>query len=150
MGGASYADSGVDIGEGNRAVELIAKSVEATHGPSVLGGIGGFGAMFALDTARYRQPVLVASTDSVGTKVKIAIETGRHRGIGLDLVNHCVNDVLCCGAEPLFFLDYYASGQLRAEQLVEIVEGMAEACRATGTALIGGETAELPGLYARR
>ena len=105
--------------------------------------------MFALDTARYRQPVLVASTDSVGTKVKIAIETGRHRGIGLDLVNHCVNDVLCCGAEPLFFLDYYASGQLRAEQLVEIVEGMAEACRATGTALIGGETAELPGLYAR-
>ena len=148
MGGARYADSGVDIGEGNRAVELIRETVQATHGPAVLRGLGGFGGMFALDIGNSRRPVLVSSTDSVGTKVKIAIATGCHRGIGVDLVNHCVNDILCCGAEPLFFLDYYATGQLHAEQLADIVDGMAGACRATGTALIGGETAELPSLYA--
>jgi phosphoribosylformylglycinamidine cyclo-ligase len=148
VGDLRYADAGVDIDEGNRAVGLIAKSVASTHTPAVLGGLGHFGGMFAFDTSRWKQPVLVSSTDSVGTKVKVAIATNRHRGIGQDLVNHCVNDILCCGAEPLFFLDYFASGRLSPEQLAEVVDGIAAACRATGTALVGGETAEMPGVYA--
>ncbi|HXA27755.1 MAG TPA: phosphoribosylformylglycinamidine cyclo-ligase [Candidatus Angelobacter sp.] len=148
MGDLRYADAGVDIDEGNRAVALIKKAVSSTHTRSVLGGIGAFSGLFAFDTARYRQPVLVSSADGVGTKIKVAIATDRHRGIGMDLVNHCVNDILCCGAEPLFFLDYFATGKLRPEQMAEVVDGMAEACRAAQCALVGGETAEMPGLYA--
>jgi phosphoribosylformylglycinamidine cyclo-ligase len=148
MGDLRYADAGVDIDEGDRAVRLIKQSVTATHGPEVLGGIGAFSGLFAVDPLRWKQPVLAASTDSVGTKVKVAIAVGRPRGIGIDLVNHCVNDILCCGAEPLFFLDYYATGRLSPEHLAAVVEGAAAACGEAGCALIGGETAELPGLYA--
>ena len=148
MGDLRYADAGVDIDEGNRAVALIKRTVASTHTAGVLGGIGAFSGLFAFDTARFRQPVLVSSADGVGTKIKVAIAVGRHRGVGTDLVNHCVNDILCCGAEPLFFLDYFATGKLRPEQLAEIVEGIAHACREAGCALVGGETAEMPGLYA--
>jgi len=148
MGDLRYADAGVDIDEGNRAVSLIKRTLAATHTPQVLGGIGAFSGLFSLDTTRWQDPVLASSTDSVGTKVKVAIATGRHRGIGIDLVNHCVNDILCSGAEPLFFLDYYATGKLVPEHLAEIVDGLAEACRDAGCALIGGETAEMPGVYA--
>jgi phosphoribosylformylglycinamidine cyclo-ligase len=148
MGDLRYADAGVDIDEAGRAIALIKRTVEATQGAEVLGGIGAFSGLFTFDTSRWRHPVLVASTDSVGTKVKVAIATGRHRGVGVDLVNQSVNDVLCCGAAPLFFLDYYATGKLSAEHLAEVVEGVAAACREAGCALIGGETAEMPGLYA--
>ena len=148
MGDLRYADAGVDIDEGNRAVSLIRRTVAATHDAHVLGGIGAFSGLYELGKHRWRDPVLASSTDSVGTKVKIAIATGRHRAIGLDLVNHCVNDILCSGAEPLFFLDYFATGRLVPEQLAELVDGLAEACRAAGCALIGGETAEMPGVYA--
>ena len=147
MGDLRYADAGVDIEEGNRAVSLIRRALASTHTRQVIGGIGQFSGLFALDGSP-GGTVLAASTDSVGTKVKIAIAVNRHRGIGIDLVNHCVNDILCCGAEPLFFLDYYATGKLVPEHLGELVEGMAGACRAAGCALIGGETAEMPGLYA--
>ena len=148
MGDLRYADAGVDIDEGDRAVRLIKQAVTATHGPEVLGGIGAFSGLFAFDPLRWKQPVLAASTDSVGTKVKVAIAAGRYRGIGIDLVNHCVNDILCSGAEPLFFLDYYATGHLSPERLAEVVGGAAAACGEAGCALVGGETAELPGLYA--
>jgi phosphoribosylformylglycinamidine cyclo-ligase len=148
MGDLRYADAGVDIDAGNRAIDLIRKAVSSTHTPAVLGGIGAFSGLFELDVTRWRRPVLVSSTDSVGTKVKVAIATNRHRGIGEDLVNHCVNDILCCGAQPLFFLDYYATGKLVPEQLAEVVDGVAAACRESGCALVGGETAEMPGLYA--
>ncbi len=148
MGDLRYADAGVDIDEADRAVALIKRTVDATHGPEVLSGIGAFSGLFAFDTSRWQHPVLSASTDSVGTKVKVAIAAGRHRGIGTDLVNHCVNDILCCGADPLFFLDYYATGRLSPEHLAEVVDGVAAACRDAGCALVGGETAEMPGLYA--
>jgi len=148
VGDLRYADAGVDIDEGNRAVGLIRRAVEATHSARVLGSVGAFSGLYELDASGMRRPVLASSTDSVGTKVKIAIATGRHRGIGIDLVNHCVNDILCCGAAPLFFLDYYATGKLLPEQLAELVEGMAEACRDQGCSLVGGETAEMPGVYA--
>jgi phosphoribosylformylglycinamidine cyclo-ligase len=148
MGDLRYADAGVDIDAGNRAIDLIRRAVSSTHTPAVLGGIGAFSGLFELDVARWKRPVLVSSTDSVGTKVKVAIATNRHRGIGQDLVNHCVNDILCCGAEPLFFLDYYATGKLSPEHLAEVVDGVAQSCRDTGTALVGGETAEMPGVYA--
>jgi phosphoribosylformylglycinamidine cyclo-ligase len=148
VGDLRYADAGVDIDEGNRAVALIKRTVASTFTSGVLGGLGSFSGLFALDTSRHKQPVLVASADGVGTKIKVAIAAARHRGIGSDLVNHCINDILCCGADPLFFLDYFASGRLNPEQLAEIVEGIAEACSAAGCALIGGETAEMPGLYA--
>ncbi|MFN2581578.1 MAG: phosphoribosylformylglycinamidine cyclo-ligase, partial [Candidatus Dormibacteria bacterium] len=148
MGDLRYADAGVDIDEGNRAVSLIRRKLASTHTPQVLGDVGAFSGLFKLDTTRWREPVLASSTDSVGTKVKVAIATGRHRGIGIDLVNHCVNDIACCGAEPLFFLDYYATGKLVPEQLAELVEGLATACRDAGCALVGGETAEMPGVYA--
>ena len=148
MGDLRYADAGVDIDEGNRAVALIRRTVASTHTARVIGGVGAFSGLFALGGDRWRDPVLASSTDSVGTKVKIAIATGRHRGIGVDLVNHCINDILCCGAEPLFFLDYFATGKLIPEQLAELVEGLAAACRDAGCALIGGETAEMPGVYA--
>jgi phosphoribosylformylglycinamidine cyclo-ligase len=148
MGDLRYADAGVDIDEGNRAVSLIRRTIASTHNGQVLGGIGAFSGLFALEPGSPDGRVLASSTDSVGTKVKVAIATGRHRGIGIDLVNHCVNDILCCGADPLFFLDYYATGKLVPEHLAELIEGIAEACRAAGCALVGGETAEMPGVYA--
>ena len=148
MGDLRYADAGVDIDEGNRAVSLIRRTIASTHTSQVLGGIGAFSGLFALEPGSPNGRVLASSTDSVGTKVKVAIATGRHRGIGVDLVNHCVNDILCCGAEPLFFLDYYATGKLVPEQLAELIGGIADACREAGCALIGGETAEMPGVYA--
>lgn len=147
MGDLRYADAGVDIDEGERAVSLIKKSVASTHTASVVGNIGAFSGLFSLDTGKYRDPVLASSTDSVGTKVKVATAVGRHRGIGIDLVNHCINDIAVCGAEPLFFLDYYATGKLQPEHLAEVVDGASEACREAGCALIGGETAEMPGVY---
>jgi len=148
MGDLRYADAGVDIDEGNRAVSLIRRTIASTRTPGVLGGIGAFSGLFALEPGSAQGTVLASSTDSVGTKVKIAIATGRHRGIGVDLVNHCINDIACCGAEPLFFLDYFATGRLVPEQLAELIEGIAGACRGAGCALIGGETAEMPGVYA--
>jgi phosphoribosylformylglycinamidine cyclo-ligase len=148
VGDLRYADAGVDIDEGNRAVSLIRRTIASTHTAQVLGGIGAFSGLFALDPGSPTGTVLASSTDSVGTKVKVAIAAGRHRGIGIDLVNHCVNDILCCGAQPLFFLDYYATGKLVPEHLAELIEGIAEACRAAGCALVGGETAEMPGVYA--
>ena len=148
MGDLRYADAGVDIEEGERAVSLIKRSVVSTHSASVIGGLGGFSGLFDFNTSKYRNPVLASSTDSVGTKVKVAIATGKHRGIGIDLVNGCINDIVCSGAEPLFFLDYFATGKLSPEQLADIVEGVAEACRQAGCALVGGETAEMPGVYA--
>lgn len=141
----SYRDAGVDIDAGDRAVDLIKEKVRSTFGPQVLTGIGGFGSLFAFGS--FREPVLVASADGVGTKLKIAFALDRHDTLGIDLVNHCVNDILTCGATPLFFLDYVAMGQLKPEKVAAIVSGLAEACRATGCALVGGETAEMPGIY---
>ena len=143
----TYRDSGVDIDAGNRAVELIRPLAESTQGPQVLAGVGPFSGLFALDIQRYREPVLVASTDGVGTKVLLASGAGRHAQIGADLVNHCVNDVLTAGAQPLFFLDYVATGVLEPPVVAELVAGMANACRQASCALLGGETAEMPGLY---
>jgi phosphoribosylformylglycinamidine cyclo-ligase len=145
----TYRDAGVDIDEGDRLVELIKPHARPTLRPEVLAGIGGFGGLFALDVKKYREPVLVSGTDGVGTKLKIAFAANRHGTIGQDLVAMCVNDVVVVGAEPLFFLDYYATGKLQAEQGAEVVKGIAEGCRLAGCALIGGETAELPGFYAK-
>jgi phosphoribosylformylglycinamidine cyclo-ligase len=144
---STYRDAGVDIDAGSRTVELIKPLAESTQGPEVLAGVGPFSGLFALDTRRYQQPVLVASTDGVGTKVLLASESGRHAQIGADLVNHCVNDILTAGADPLFFLDYVASGVLEPPVVAEVVAGMANACRRVNCALLGGETAEMPGLY---
>ena len=144
----SYASSGVDIDAGNRAVELMKDSVKATYNESVLAGIGSFGGLF--DASALKQmdsPVLVASTDGVGTKVKLAASVGRYRGIGHDIVNHCINDILVQGARPLFFMDYFATSKLNPEQTAEVVTGIAEACKESGMALLGGETAEMPGVY---
>ena len=144
----SYASSGVDIDAGNRAVELMKDSVKATYNESVLAGIGSFGGLF--DASALKQmdnPVLVASTDGVGTKVKLAATVGRYRGIGHDIVNHCINDILVQGARPLFFMDYFAASKLNPEQTAEVVTGIAEACKESGMALLGGETAEMPGVY---
>jgi phosphoribosylformylglycinamidine cyclo-ligase len=145
----TYRDAGVDIDEGDRLVELIKPFARPTLRPEVLAGIGGFGGLFALDVKKYREPVLVSGTDGVGTKLKIAFAADRHGTIGQDLVAMCVNDVAVVGAEPLFFLDYFATGKLSAEQGAEVVKGIAEGCRLAGCALIGGETAELPGFYAK-
>src|SRR6266542_1120072 len=144
----TYRDAGVDIDEGDRLVELIKPLARPTLRPEVLAGIGGFGGLFALDTKKYREPVLVSGTDGVGTKLKVAFAANRHGTVGQDLVAMCVNDVAVVGAEPLFFLDYFATGKLSAEQGAEVVKGIAEGCRLAGCALIGGETAELPGFYA--
>ena len=143
----SYREAGVDIDEGRRAVELIARAAASTATPGVLGGIGGFGSLFRFDPSTHPDPVLVASTDGVGTKLKVALALGRHDTIGVDLVHHCINDIAVQGADPLFFLDYLAMGSLRAEVAGEIVGGIAAACSASGVALVGGETAELPDLY---
>src|SRR3990170_530741 len=145
----TYKQSGVDIDAGNEFVRLIKPLTEATKREGVLGGIGGFGGLFALDTKKYREPVLVSGTDGVGTKLKIAFAADRHDTVGIDLVAMCVNDVAVVGAEPLFFLDYFATGKLLAEQAAQVVKGIAEGCRQAGCALIGGETAELPGFYGR-
>jgi phosphoribosylformylglycinamidine cyclo-ligase len=145
----TYRDAGVDIDEGDRLVELIKPHARPTMRPEVLAGIGGFGGLFALDVGKYKQPVLVSGTDGVGTKLKVAFAANRHATVGIDLVAMCVNDIAVVGAEPLFFLDYYATGKLSAEQGAEVVKGIAEGCRQAGCALIGGETAELPGFYER-
>ncbi len=143
-----YRDAGVDIEAGARAVELMKESVRATYGPEVLLGIGAFGGAFDASTLKTMQsPVLVASTDGVGTKTKIASTLGRFHTIGQDIVHHCVNDILVQGARPLFFLDYIAASQLNPEMVAEVVGGCAAACRAAGCALLGGETAEMPGVY---
>src|SRR5256886_1170532 len=143
----TYADSGVDIDAGNRLVDLIKPMVRATARAGADAEIGGFGGLFDLKAAGFKDPVLVAATDGVGTKVKIAIETGLHGGIGVDLVAMSVNDLVVQGAEPLFFLDYFACGRLDPEAAAAIVAGVAEGCREAGCALVGGETAEMPGLY---
>jgi phosphoribosylformylglycinamidine cyclo-ligase len=145
---SQYSSSGVDIDAGNRAVELMRDAVRATYNDSVLAGIGSFGGLF--DASALKQmdhPVLVASTDGVGTKVKLAASFGRYRGIGHDIVNHCINDILVQGAKPLFFMDYFATSKLNPEQTAEVVTGVAEACKEAGMALLGGETAEMPGVY---
>lgn len=143
-----YKQAGVDIEAGHEVVRRIRSLARGTFTPGVLSEIGSFGGLFRLDSAGVTDPVLVASADGVGTKLRVAFMAGRHRTIGADLVNHCVNDILVQGAQPLFFLDYLATGRLDADVAVEVVEGLAGACRENGCALLGGETAEMPGFYA--
>ena len=148
MTSTSYRDIGVDIAAGEALVEELKPLARSTARAGVLGGLGGFGALFDPKAAGFADPVLVATTDGVGTKLKLAIETGRHGTIGIDLVAMCVNDLVVQGAEPLFFLDYFATGQLSVANATEVVAGVAAGCREAGCALVGGETAEMPGLYA--
>jgi len=145
--GLTYREAGVDIEAGAELVERIRPHAARTSRPEVMAGLGGFGALFELPLDRYRQPVLVSGTDGVGTKLRLAQETGRHDSIGIDLVAMCVNDIVVVGAEPLFFLDYYATGHLDVDIAADVVIGIAQGCEQAGCALIGGETAEMPGMY---
>lgn len=143
----AYAKAGVNLNAADAAKKAMRATIRLTHGPEVLGAIGGFGGLFALNTSGLREPVLVSSIDGVGTKLKIAFALNRHESVGADLVNHCINDILVCGARPLFFLDYLALGTMDSDQAVAVVSGVAAACREAGCALIGGETAAMPGFY---
>ena len=143
----TYRDAGVDIDAGNKSVSMIKDAVRATYRPEVMGDLGGFGGLFALNTRNYKEPVLVSGTDGVGTKLRLAFLLGKHDTIGQDAVAMCVNDILVQGAEPLFFLDYLAVGKLDPDQVAEVVTGVARACKESGCALIGGETAEMAGFY---
>ncbi len=145
--GLTYADAGVDIDAGNALVERIKPAAKRTNRTGTMGGLGGFGALFDLKAAGYNDPILVAATDGVGTKLRIAIDTGNVATIGIDLVAMCVNDLVCQGAEPLLFLDYFATGKLDLAQATSIIEGIALGCEKSGCALVGGETAEMPGMY---
>src|SRR5213595_1764461 len=143
----AYARAGVDVDLGNLVKRRIQSRVKRTHGPEVLGKVGGFGGLFAPDFRRMREPVLVASVDGVGTKLKIAFAMDRHDTVGADLVNHCVNDIAVLGARPLFFLDYIGCGKLKPRVFQQLLRGFSRACRSAGCALIGGETAQMPGMY---
>ena len=145
----TYADAGVDIDAGNKAVELMKDSVRATYRPEVIGDLGGFGGLFALNSGKYKEPVLVSGTDGVGTKLKLAFMADKHDTIGQDAVAMCVNDILVQGAEPLFFLDYIAVDKVDSQKVANIVKGVANACKESGCALIGGETAEMAGFYSK-
>lgn len=145
--GSSYAAAGVDIDAAHRSLRTVADSISATHNSQVIGGIGGFGAMFEPNFTGMNRPILVSSIDGVGTKTKVAAMVGDYKGIGRDIVNHCVNDILCQGARPLFFLDYFGCSHLEEWQFEQVVRSAAEACSAVGCALVGGETAEMPGVY---
>ncbi|KAF0144023.1 MAG: phosphoribosylformylglycinamidine cyclo-ligase [Nitrospirae bacterium] len=147
MAGLTYKKAGVDIDEGDRFIGLISPLARKTFRPEVMTGIGSFNALFKVNTRKYKKPVLVSGTDGVGTKLKIAFLTDRHDTVGIDLVGMCVNDILTSGSEPLFFLDYFASGKLKPERAAEVIKGIVEGCKQAGCSLIGGETAEMPGFY---